>query len=79
MEMFINLYEAGVVNRTLFMLVFEDALQSNDPSKYYETQKSKFITFPEKLGKRDLLKIIKYFDSDRDNRLSRSEIRAKFI
>ena len=27
-EMFINLYDAGVVNRTLFMLVFEDALQS---------------------------------------------------
>jgi len=75
------------VNDTLFMLVLEDALKINNPKEYYWLHQSKKKTiegvlFPNKddvLGEKDLLKMMKYFDSDRDELVSRKEIKAKFM
>jgi len=76
------------VNQTMFALVLEDALKSINPNTYYEKTSGNSIEkdmrelFPKNdslLGQKDLLRIVKYFDSDSDGRISREEIRKVFI
>jgi Ca2+-binding EF-hand superfamily protein len=76
------------VNQTMFALVLEDALKSINPNTYYEKTSGNSIEkdmrelFPKNdslLGQKDLLRIVKYFDSDSDGRISREEIRKVFV
>ena len=76
------------VNQTMFALVLEDALKSINPNTYYEKTSGNSIEkdmkqlFPKNdslLGQKDLIRIVKYFDSDSDGRISREEIRKVFI
>jgi len=76
------------VNQTMFALVLEDALKSINPNTYYEKTSGNSIEkdmkqlFPKNdslLGQKDLIRIVKYFDSDSDGRISREEIRKVFV
>ena len=75
------------VNETLFMLVLEDALKSGNPKKYFEqvarstnsVEKALFPKVNTTIGEKEVKGIIKFFDTNGDQQVSRREIRAKFI
>ena len=75
------------VNDTLFTLVLEDALKSDNPKNYYKSLGHSPISvekllFPRNdvtIGERELKKILNWFDTNRDQQVSRQEIRDKFM
>ena len=75
------------INQTLFTLVLEEALKSDNPKKYYKSlghthNSVENALFPNETvtyGKKELLQILKFFDADGDQSVSRTEIRAKYM
>lgn len=77
------------VNESLFNLVLEDALNSEDPAKYYDRHSTNssiemelnrlFKTEDATLGEKDLALIIERLDLNNDQEVSRKEIHELFI
>jgi hypothetical protein len=69
-------------------MVLEDALSSDNPYEYYEGNFDEFapvieeVLFPGwevTLGERDLIPIFQYFDKDNSQRVTRRELKDRFL